>query len=221
MRNLASKYISPRDLERIDAAVRSAERETSGEIVCLIQSAGYHYPMANVIGATAMALPLALAATPFLGAWLWLGPHNMWLFLSIFAACFPLFYLLVNHVAWIKRYFISQRELDEEVRESAITGFFRHGLYRTREANGVLLLISVFERKVWVLADHGIHAKIPHQEWQSVADTVTDGFRTKHPVKSICTAVKTIGRLLQTRFPARQDDVNELKNVIVDKDQQS
>lgn len=218
MRNLASKYLSPRDLERIDAAVQSAEKETSGEIVCLIQSASYHYPMANVIGAAALSLPLSLAATPLLGAWLWLGPHNMWLFLSIFAVCFPVFYLLVNHVVWLKRHFISQRELDEEVQESAITGFFQRGLYRTKEATGVLLLISVFERKVWVLADHGIHAKIPQQEWQSVVDTVTDGFQTKHPVGSICAAVQTIGRLLQTHFPARQDNTNELKNVIVDKD---
>jgi putative membrane protein len=218
MRNLASKYLSSRDLERIDEAVQSAEKETSGEIVCLIQSASYHYPMANVIGATALALPLSLATTPLLGAWLWLGPQNMWLFLSLFAVCFPVFYLLANHVAWLKRHFISQRELDEEVQESAITGFFQHGLYRTRQATGVLLLISIFERKVWVLADHGIHTKIPQQQWQSVVDTVTEGFRSKHPVESICAAVQNIGRLLQTHFPVQHDDVNELKNVIVDKD---
>ncbi len=218
MRNLASKFLTPPDLERIDTAVRTAEKETSGEIVCLIQSTSYHYPMANVIGATALALPLSMAATPLLGAWLWLGPHNMWLFLSIFAVCFPVFYLLINHLTWLKRHFISQRELDEEVRESAIMGFFQHGLYRTKEATGVLLLISVFERKVWVLADHGIHTKIPQEQWQSVVDMVTSGFRTQHPTESICEAVHTIGRLLRAHFPARQDDVNELKNVIVDKD---
>jgi putative membrane protein len=218
MRNLAGKYLSPRDLERIDEAVQAAEKETSGEIVCLIQSTSYHYPMANVIGATALALPPALAATPLLGQWLWLGPHNMWLFLSVFSVCFAVFYLLVDHLPWLKRCFISQRELDEEVRESAVTGFFQHGLYRTREATGVLLLISVFEQKVWVLADHGILSKIPQEQWQSVVDMVTSGFRTRHPAESICEAVRTIGRRLQTHFPVRHDDVNELKNVIVDTD---
>jgi putative membrane protein len=218
MRNLAGKYLSPEDLERIDDAVQTAEKETSGEIVCLIQSTSYHYPMANVIGATALALPPSLAATPLLGGWLWLGPHNMWLFLSLFAVGFAVFYLLVDHVAWLKRCFISRRELDEEVRESAVTGFFQHGLYRTQEATGVLLLISVFERKVWVLADHGIHSKIPQEQWQSVVDTVTRGFRNRHPAESICEAVRTIGRRLQTYFPVRSDDLNELQNVIVDND---
>jgi putative membrane protein len=218
MRNLTDKYLSPQDLERIDKAVQAAEKETSGEIVCLIQSTSYHYPMANVIGATSLALVPALAATPLLGQWLWLGPHNMWLFLSIFAVCFPLFHFLVDRTAWLKRYFISQRELDEEVRESAITGFFEHALYRTREATGVLLLISIFERKVWVLADHGIHTKIPQEQWQSVVDRVTSGFRTRRPAESICEAVRIIGRQLQAHFPARPDDVNELKNVILDHD---
>ncbi len=218
MPDLASKYLTPGDLERIDEAVQAVEKETSGEIVCLIQSSSYHYPMASVIGATAMALPLSLAATPLLGAWLWLGSNNMWLFLSIFAVCFPGFYLLVNHAAWLKRHFISRHEMDEEVQESAVSGFFQHGLYHTRQATGVLLLISVFERRVWVLADHGIHAKIPQQQWQSVVDIVTSGFRTEQPAESICEAVHTIGRLLRDHFPVRQDDVNELTNVIVDKD---
>ena len=107
--------------------------------------------------------------------------------------------------------------MDDEVRESAVTGFFDHGLYRTREANGVLLLISVFEHRVWVLADHGIHAKIPQDQWQAIVETVTSGFKKNHPAESICQAIQTIGRLLQAHFPAQPGDVDELNNVIISK----
>lgn len=220
MKNLANKFLSARELEQINVAVQAAEKTTSGEIVCLIQSTSYHYPMANVIGATAMALPISLAGTPLIGGWLWLGHQNMWLFLSLFAICFPLFYLLVNHAAWLKRIFISRREIDEEVQESAITNFFHNGLYHTREANGVLLFISVFEHKVWVLADHGIHTKIPQDQWQAIVGTVTDGFKTNHPAESICQAIHTIGQLLQSHYPGQPDDIDELNNVIIAKDSQ-
>ena len=63
MRNLAQKFLSAQAHQQIDEAVKEAERKTSGEIVCMIQSASYHYPMANVIGATALALPISLAIT--------------------------------------------------------------------------------------------------------------------------------------------------------------
>lgn len=214
MNTLADKFFSKTELEQIEAAVQAAEKTTSGEIVCLIQSASYHYPMGNVIGAAALSLPLSLAAAPLAGAWLWLGPQNMWLFLSLFAVCFPMFYFIVGRTPRLKRLFISRREMEEEVQEGATTRFFLHGLYRTREANGVLLFISVFERKVWVLADHGIHARIPQDQWQSIVDEVAQGFKHHRPAESVCRAVRVIGRLLQTHFPSRTDDTNELDNVI-------
>lgn len=215
MKNLAGKFFSKKELEQIDAAVQAAEKTTSGEIVCLIQPASYHYPMANVIGAAALSLPLSLAAAPFAGAWLWLGPQNMWLFLSLFAVCFPTFYFIIGRTPRLKRLFVSQREIDEEVQEGATTNFFTHGLYHTREANGILLFISVFERKVWVMADHGIHTRIPQDQWQSIVDEVIRGFQYRHPAESVCQAVRIIGQLLQTHFPSRRDDTNELDNVII------
>ena len=46
--------------------------------------------MAEALGATAFALPLALLSTHFLGGWLWLGTQNMWLFLGLFSLLFAL-----------------------------------------------------------------------------------------------------------------------------------
>ena len=45
---------------------------------------------------------------------------------------------------------------DEEVQEAVLTAFFKEELYRTRDETGILIFISVFEHKVWVLADRGI-----------------------------------------------------------------
>ncbi len=215
MKDLAKQFLTEQERAQINAAVQSAEKRTSGEIACLVESASYRYPMANVLGATVLALPLALVLTPLIGGWLWMGTHNMWLFLGLFGLIFTAAYFAVDNTAWLKRWFVSKREIEEEVEESAITSFFRHGLYRTREANGILVFISVFEHKVWVLADHGINTKVPAGQWEAIVTRITDGIRSKRPAAAICEAAESIGATLAEHFPVRDDDTNELKNVIV------
>jgi len=217
MTNLAEKLLSKSDQKRIEAVVAATEKKTAGEIVCMIVSSSYQYPMADVLGATAFALPLALLAAHFLGGWLWLGTQNMWLFLGLFTIFFVLFHQIVARCPTLKRRFISQREIDEEVEEAAVNGFFRKGLYRTRDANGVLLFISVFEHKVWLLADKSIHEKIPQEEWSQMVGRITRGIRSGQGVEAICKAIQDIGDLLQVHFPIKPGDSNELTNLIIDK----
>jgi putative membrane protein len=162
-----------------------------------------------------VALPASLLGTYFLGGWLWVGSQNMWLFLGLFAICFALFHWTIDRFPALKRRFISRREIDEEVEEAAINAFFRQGLYRTRDANGVLLFISVFEHKVWLLADQGIHEKVPQDEWDALVARVTRGIREGRRSEAICGAIEAIARLLAFHFPVKSDDTNELKNLIV------
>lgn len=218
MQDLSGKFLTAEQQARIEAAVQAAEKETSGEIVCMIQSASYHYPMADVIGATALSLPLALAITPLAGGWLWMGLHNMWLFLGCFALLFTAFYFAVKHTLWLKRPFISKHEIDEEVKEAATISFFRHGLYRTRDATGVLIFISVFERKVWLLADQGINAKVPQGQWDATVSRITDGIRRKRPAEAIIEGIQSVGRQLKSQFPVKPDDTDELRNLIINED---
>lgn len=215
MKNLAQNFLTDQERDQINAAVEAAERMTSGEIVCMVQSASYHYPMANVIGATTLAIPLALVMTQLVGGWLWLGTQNMWLFISCFSFLFGLSYFGIRQTTWLKRLFISQKDMDEEVEEAAITNFFQHGLYRTRDATGILIFISLLERKVWVLADHGINAKMAAGTWDAMVATITRGIKTGQAAPAICQAVESIGKKLTDSFPIQPEDENELKNIII------
>jgi putative membrane protein len=215
MKNLAEKFLTAEEYRQINAAVEKAEQSTAGEIVCMVHAASYHYPMSNVIGAAALALPAALALTPLLGGWLWIGTQNMWVFLSILTPAFILGHLVVKHIPWLKRIFISNREMAEEVEEAAVTSFFKHGLYRTKDGTGILIFISVFERRVWVLADAGIDAKVASDHWHSVVAGITEGIRNNQTAAAICLAVDTIGRTLADHFPVAPDDIDELENVII------
>ena len=216
MKNLAEQFLSSADRQRIEKAVTSAEKKTSGEVVCMVISSSYHYPVAGIVGATALALPMALLCTHFMGGWMWIGTQNMWLFVGLFAVLFMLAFWGLNRLPSLKRRFISRREIDEEVEEAAITAFFKQGLYRTRDANGVLLFISVFEHKVWLLADKGIHSKVPQHEWDDLVAHITTGIVKGDRVDAICRAIEAIGDLLKFHFPVKPDDTDELKNLIIE-----
>ena len=216
MKNLTERFLSNIDRQRIEKTVAAAEQKTSGEVVCMIVSSSYHYAMAGITGATAFALPAGLLATHFLGGWMWIGTQNMWLFIGLFAILFSMMLWILKHIPSLKRLFISKREIDEEVEEAAITAFFKQGLYRTRDANGVLLFISVFEQKIWLLADKGIHEKVPSGQWENLIAHITQGILKGHRVDAICSAIDNIGDLLQSHFPIKSDDTDELKNLIIE-----
>ncbi len=216
MATLAQSFLTPAEQEKITRHVEQAEKLTSGEIVPMIVSQSHSYPLAAVAGATFISLPTSLLAAHLIGGYFWIGPDNMWLFLACFILLFALSYPLVQRVSWLKRRFLLPKRAAEEVQAGAVQAFFRERLYRTRAQNGILLYISVFEHRVWVLADAGINEKISHEQWQEIVNTVVNGIRNNRQGEAICEAVTRIGTLLQEFFPYTEDDKDELHNLIID-----
>ena len=216
MKDLSKKFLSEADRQKIVTAVKEAEKNTAGEIVPMVVSRSYHYPMADMIGAAALALPIALVSALLTGGWLWIGGDNLWLFLGFFTIFYIVFHLVVKHTVWLKRWFVSQREMDEEVEEAAVTNFFRQALYRTRRNTGVLIFISVFEHRAWVLGDRGINEKVEQAQWDDIIAKLIDRIKQKNQTLGICEAVDRIGKLLTIHFPVQADDEDELQNLIID-----
>ena len=216
MKNLTRQFLSDADRDRIIAAVKEAEKNTSGEIVPMVASSSYHYPVANIIGGITFALPLSVILTHLIGKWLWMGPQNMWLFMILLFSIFIISHEVVKRLPGLKRMFLSNREINEEVEESAITNFFKEGLHRTKDETGILIFISVFEQKVWTLADRGINEKVHEGTWNEIVQSIVDGIKSQQQGTAICEAVKRVGHILRKHFPVQADDTDELKNLIVD-----
>ena len=115
----------------------------------------------------------------------------------------------------MKRLLISGKEIEEEVQEAAFTSFYENELYKTRDETGVLIFISVFERKVWLLADKGINAKIEAGAWQDIVGDIIKGIKARKQGEAIVTAINRIGEKLNQHFPIKKDDTDELDNLII------
>ena len=211
--------LTAEERERIRRCVEEAEKSTSGEIVPMVVPASHHYPVASLLGALIAGLLLAVAATAVANARRPWGPFtalDLWLFPAVFAVSFVAAYELIRRVAGLKRLFVTPSELQDEVDEAALTSFYREGLAGTRDRTGILIFVSVFERRACVLADKGINEKVPPGAWQELVDLVTKGFRDGKRADAICGAVTRCGQMLSEHFPIKPDDTNELKNLITE-----
>jgi putative membrane protein len=215
MQRVSQQFLTPEEQGTISALVQEMEKETSGEIVPMVVSASHSYPAAMIYGAAILALAPALLLMPAAGHLFWLGSQNVWVFLALFMIFHGLFYHLIARFPRLKRLFLTRRQIDAEVEEAAITAFFTEKLYKTREANGILIFISLLERKVWVLGDSGINDRIDPGQWQGIVNLITEGIKEKRQCEAICAAVAETGKILKTHFPARKDDRDELHNLIL------
>ncbi len=206
----ASNFFSQEEQQKIEAAVKAAEATTSGEIVPMLVDESYDYPRAELIGGGIMALAFGLFVS-------WsVGHDSIWWFLPVFIAVYFIFSQLIRNLPDLKRRLINPAEFDAEVREKALVSFIEHGLHETRDKTGILILISLFERRVQVLADSGINAKVPKNTWDEIVAIVTGGLKSGDACTAVCQAVERCGALLQEHFPIKPDDTDELPNLIIE-----
>lgn len=205
----AEKFFTEEEQTRIKAAVQACEARTSGEVVPVIVDAAYDYPKTEIIGGGSFAMGLALLVT-FLST-----NDSHWIFPAAFLVLYYPCLLLVRHLPALKRALISPLEFDAEVREKALVTFVEHGIYRTRGGSGILILISLFEHRVFVLADAGINERVPLHTWEEIVATVTKGIVEKHACEALCQAISRCGDLLAHEFPRQDDDHNELPDLII------
>jgi putative membrane protein len=214
-KTLAEKFLTAAEQQRVTHAVHEAERTTSGEIVPMLVSRSHDYPLATVTCCVSLALPIALLLTNQIGERIWIGPQNMWLFLGLFTALYAILYPVIMRSDRLKRFFLNGKQVDQEVEKGALAAFYSEQLHKTRDANGILLYISVMEQRVWILADSNINTKIDQQEWDGTVAELTAGIKAGQPADALCQAVRRVGEILQTHFPYRKDDQDELHNLII------
>jgi putative membrane protein len=215
MQTAAEKFLTPAERDKVTEAVHKAERLTSGEIVPMVISSSYHYPMAAVKGGVCLAFPLSLLLMTPLAAFFWFDSRDMWLFLALFVPLYLAAHQAVMRIPWLKRLFVSEVQIEEEVREAAMTAFYAEKLYKTKDENGILLFISVFERKVWILADAGINAKIDQGRWKGLVELITTGVKDGRQCEAICEAIRQVGDILKEHFPIQPGDSDELRDLII------
>ena len=202
-------FFSPGEEQLIAAAVAAAEARTSGEIATMVVEASDRYREGETRGAVLLAAALALLAAVAS------GHVTIWFYIPVaFLLAFPC-HLLFRGVPHLALPFVSRRRIAATVRDRAVRAFYEKGLYRTRQETGILIFISVLERRVWILGDRGIDQRIQPKAWRELAGELGRGIRSGQACAALCAVVGRCGEILRRNFPRLADDVNELADTVL------
>ena len=211
------KIFTDAEQERIKQAVRQAELVTKGEIVPMIVQASARYREAGYrtgLMLALLSLALLLTIEIYWLPWGWHAGNAGWLLLAVVVS-----YGLgqgLGRAPMVIRLVTSRERLAHKVALRAEQAFYKHGLHHTQGRTGVLIFVSLLERRVQVLADKGINDHVPVGTWDGLVNGIIDGIKTGQATDAICAAIAKCGVLLAQLSPAGSgDNPNELSDSLI------
>jgi len=99
---------------------------------------------------------------------------------------------------------------DHTARQRAIQLFSELRVWDTSDNSGVLIYVQLIDRRVEILADRGINAKVAQSEWDAICREMEIAFGAGQWRSGAASAVTRAGELLAQHFPATDENPNEL-----------
>jgi putative membrane protein len=210
--------LSGADHDRLHKAIAEAERLSDGEVFCVLaeQSGAYReVPLAWAATVALLAPPLALLAgvRPFAVVALL---QNGWTIaqdsaahaavmttLIIYAAVQAVLFVAVMALAsWapVRRALTPGSMKRRQVHMKALAQF-AHRLHASKAVTGILIYASLAERRVEVVADEQIHAKVPAGEWDRAVKAAVGPIGKGHVADGLIAAIGLCGAALARHFP--------------------
>ncbi|MBI3802337.1 MAG: TPM domain-containing protein [Nitrospirae bacterium] len=202
----AEAFFTAEEKERIRQAVVRAEARSSGEIVPMVVDQSGHYIQFALTGAIFFAF---LVAVVWMTIWRPVTAPQL-LLIELFA--FWVAFFLIQRIRRLWSWLVPESLKERVVRRRALEGFYAHRLHETRDQTGVLILLSLMEHRVELLADAGIHQRVSPEIWERLVQQIASGVKEGRPVEGLAQAIDACGALLAEHFPRRADDINELPN---------
>jgi putative membrane protein len=84
----------------------------------------------------------------------------------------------------------------ERVRQRAAEAFLAEEIFRTRDRTGILIFVSLFERRVVVRADRGLDGVVTPREWEEVVAGIAAGMRRGQPGPALAEGIRRCATLV-------------------------
>ena len=184
-------------------AIVAVEAQTSAELVVAVRRQASGYPHVDVAAGSlaGFVVLLLLLFLPWEFAVRWMPAEVLVAFLVGFA---------ISSGFWApKRWLVRNKVLHEATWRAACTTFHEKGISRTSGRNGVLVLVSMLERRVQVVTDIGIDTEALGPGWKEAQDKMSAAVGTAD-LEGFLGALAALGPVLGAAMPRAEDDVNEL-----------
>ncbi len=190
-------YFNDAQAAQINNLVAQFEKRTGAELVAAVIGRCDSYPE---IPWKAFALTFASASLLYL-IYVIARPHwitemsvqlGMVFVLGIGAA------IALLSIVWpaFARLFLNRHRAETESEQYARSLFLERELFRTHARNGILLLVSIFERKVVIVPDSGIAGKLSNDELESVIAKMAPHLRGGDRLQAFVKGIEALETLM-------------------------
>jgi putative membrane protein len=200
--------ISEADKQRITAAIREAERKTSGEIFCVVARKTSEYRLIPFALASGLSLLVPLPFILFSG----------WPASAIYTAQLAVFILLnfILALPAIRFRIVPRQRKHDRAHAEAMSQFFAHGLDKTAQRTGVLIFAAAAERYAEIVADAGINEKVSPEVWDDAIAALTTAIADGRAGDGFIAAIEKCGAVLAEHFPPGALQRDELPDKLVE-----
>lgn len=204
-------------------AVARAESMTNAEFVPVIARESGRYDRAEDIAGLWGAMIVTAAMLWFWpaestehGSW---GPDPRYLLigriLAGMVAGFLVGVFLSHRIKTLRRLFVPRREVDEEVSRSARMVFFDQRIHHAPGRAGLLIYVSVFEHRAFLLADERLLAACGQAQLDEWCQRLTSQLKTTSIANAITSLLEHASAQLAATLPRSSDDCNELSDAVI------
>jgi putative membrane protein len=102
------------------------------------------------------------------------------------------------------------------VRARAVNAFKIGAERRTHGRTGILIYLSLAERRAEIVADEAIASKVAPEAWGDAMAAMLAELKQDHLADGLIAAVTQVGAVLAEHFPRAEDDQNELPDRLIE-----
>ena len=183
--------------------VSEIEKATDVELVLIVRGRSGDYRHADYLfGAILSFLGLLfLLFSPF-------EFHHYWVAVDV-ALLFLIGAYVSSRSNAIRRLLTTTKSRETAVRVQAAAMFYEAGIANTNAEMGLLVFLSLFERRLELIADRGVLKGVPALEWNQIMFELHELGRNPEP-ETLQAGLAKLGVLLSQHLPATGENPNEL-----------
>lgn len=186
--------------------VKEIEQGTDAELVIVVRGVSRNYRHADYLFGAVVAF-LGLLFLLFLPV----DFHTFWVPLDV-VVLFVLAALFCSRSKSLRRLLTSEKFRKAGVRQGAAAMFYDAGIANTNAEMGVLVYLSLLERRLELIADRGVLKAVPPLEWNHRLFELKEA--GKNPdVQTLLKALRNLGELLAKHLPPTGENPNELPDM--------
>lgn len=186
--------------------VTEIEKATDAELVIVVRARSGNYRHADYLFGSLIAFA-ALLGLLFLPV----DFHQYWVPIDVLIVFF-LGAFLCSRSNGARRLLTSGTFRAAAVRTFAAAMFYEAGIANTEAEMGVLIYLSLLERRLELIADRGVLKAVPPLEWNQSLFALKEAGENPDP-ENLLKALSDLGELLSKHLPATGENPNELPDM--------